>query len=263
MREVVRKAVSSIRSRYSEQITLSDLAAEVFVSPYHFSRVFSSEVGVTPGQYLSAVRFFEAKRLLLTTTLTVSDIVCSVGYNSVGTFTSRFTRAVGMSPTQYRHPEVKRMMLAVSPEFQRLPTPELVRQAERSCGAAGGGSVDCAVELPRSAGRVDFLVGVFADSIPQCAPVAYHTGSASRTVRVTVHDVPEGRWTVIAVACRAGALPLLLGASRQRIAVTRGRTAPVTVRLRDLVPTDPPIAVTLVSRLPSQQSYAAAESTAA
>ncbi len=45
MREVIRQAVSSIRSRYSEPLTLSGLAAEAFVSPYHFSRVFSSEAG--------------------------------------------------------------------------------------------------------------------------------------------------------------------------------------------------------------------------
>jgi len=55
----------------------------MFVSPFHFSRIFAKTVGLTPGRYLTALRLFEAKRLLLSTSLTVSDVVCSVGYSSV------------------------------------------------------------------------------------------------------------------------------------------------------------------------------------
>lgn len=137
---------------------------------------------MTPGQYLSGVRFFEAKRLLLTTSLTVSNSVGRVGYTSVGTFTSKFTRAVGMSPTHYRHPEVRRAMLAISPEFQRLPALDLIRRARSAEGVRrlGAGAVDCAIELPRSAGRVHVLAGLFTDPIPQRAPVAYRAGSGRR-----------------------------------------------------------------------------------
>src|SRR5439155_19448265 len=119
--------------RYFEPITLSALAAEVYVSPFHFSRIFARATGVTPGRFLTAVRLFEAKRLLLTTSLTVSDIVCSVGYSSVGTFTSRFARAVGMTPTQYRDPEVGELLVASAPHFQRLPSLPALRDAGRNC----------------------------------------------------------------------------------------------------------------------------------
>lgn len=121
IRPAVLQAITSIRDRYFESITLADLASEVFISRFHFSRMFADATGVTPGRFLTAVRLFEAKRLLLTTSLNVSDIVCSVGYSSVGTFTSRFSRAVGMTPTQYREPQVAELLVAISPTLQRIP----------------------------------------------------------------------------------------------------------------------------------------------
>ena len=191
---------------------------------------------MTPGQYLSGVRFFEAKRLLLTTSLTVSNSVGRVGYTSVGTFTSKFTRAVGMSPTHYRHPEVRRAMLAISPEFQRLPALDLIRRARTAEGVRrlGAGAVDCAIELPRSAGRVHVLAGLFTDPIPQRAPVAYRAGSGADAAEMAIQNVPAGRWTVIVVACRAGTgpHPRLLGSFRRRVEVTPGHATRVTAVAR-------------------------------
>ena len=71
MHEAVQLAVSIIRTRYHEQLTLEGLASEVFFSPFHFARLFRRNVGMPPGQYLTTVRLFEAKRLLLTTSRTV------------------------------------------------------------------------------------------------------------------------------------------------------------------------------------------------
>ncbi|MFD1151045.1 helix-turn-helix domain-containing protein, partial [Saccharothrix hoggarensis] len=139
LRSAVRQAIACMHENYRETITLGRLAAEVFVSPFHFSRVFAKATGITPGRYLTAVRLFEAKRLLLTTSLTVSDIVCSVGYSSTGTFTSRFTRAVGMTPTQYRDPRVDEMLVALSPNLRRLPALPVLEAARAAAPAAGTG----------------------------------------------------------------------------------------------------------------------------
>jgi AraC-like DNA-binding protein len=51
---------------------------------------------------LSALRLGEAKRLLLITERSVTDICCDLGYNSLGTFTARFTQRVGLSPARLR-----------------------------------------------------------------------------------------------------------------------------------------------------------------
>lgn len=251
MQKSVQQAISSMHSRYFDSMTLKEIASEVFVSPYHFSRIFSRAMGVTPGRYLAAIRLFEAKRLLLTTSLTVSDIVCSVGYNSVGTFTSRFTRAVGMSPTQYRDPGVSRLLVAASADFQRLPTLEAMHEALHGRGPAHptGSSITGTLELPLSAGPVNVLVGVFSSPIPQQAPVAYQALTCSETAELAIHGVPAGRWTVIALARPTGASAetVLIGNIRQPLTVTAGNTATVNLRMRALEPTDPPLAFTLAS----------------
>src|SRR5215813_733454 len=85
MEEAVERAVAVMRSRYPERLSVADLAAEAFFSPFYFSRIFRRELGVSPVQYLTAVRLFEAKRLLQGTSLNVADIACRVGYFGIGT----------------------------------------------------------------------------------------------------------------------------------------------------------------------------------
>ncbi|MGW3993954.1 helix-turn-helix domain-containing protein [Amycolatopsis sp. NPDC004772] len=244
MQLAVQHAISAMRDRYFDPITLGQIAAEVFVSPFHLSRVFAELTGVTPGRYLTAVRLFEAKRLLLTTDLTVADVVCSVGYNSVGTFTSRFTKAVGMTPTQYRSPEVSKLLLAVSPDFHRVPPAEALPGAN-GLPVQGAASMSATVDLPAEAAPANVLVGLFAERIPQCGPVAYAAQAGVGSTRLTISDVPPGRWTVLAVA--EGAESIYLGTVRQPVVVSPGGATKVYLRLRELQLTDPPIAITLAS----------------
>ena len=102
MEALVRRAVTTIRARYEEPLSLDDLARTATMSKFHFLRTFRDITGVTPGRFLSAVRLHEAKRLLLGTGMDVAGVSVQVGYGSLGTFTRRFTECVGMPPTQYR-----------------------------------------------------------------------------------------------------------------------------------------------------------------
>ncbi len=249
MHVAVRRAIGAMHERYQEPITLTDLAAEVFVSPFHFSRLFAKATGVTPGRYLTAVRLFEAKRLLLTSSLTVSDIVCTVGYSSVGTFTSRFTRAVGMTPSQYRDPQVSELLLAIAPHFQRLPSLEALRDAGRGCAGRprGNASITARIDLPIHQQPGNLLVGVFAETIPQCGPVSFTVLQHARSATVTLDNVPPGRWLVMAAAEHPGG-EMSFGALRQPVTVTGDENVPVRVRARALQATDPPIAITLAAR---------------
>ncbi|MDA3646983.1 helix-turn-helix domain-containing protein [Saccharopolyspora indica] len=250
MRQPVEQAISAMRDRYFDPITLQDLAAEVFVSPFHFSRVFAKSTGVTPGRYLTAIRLFEAKRLLVTSSMTVSDIVCSVGYSSVGTFTTRFTKAMGMTPSQYRDPRVRELMLAWAPDFQRFPElgGYVGDRPDVGTGSAAASSITGTVEVPPAIAPASVLVGVFADPIPQCGPVACAVLPSTGSSRVTIPNVPIGRWRVLAVAQPAdGAQPLHLHAVREPVTVSPGRVANVQLRLRPVTPTDPPVAITLAT----------------
>lgn len=100
--DAVGQVVAMIYQQFAEPITVADMARSVRYSRFHFSREFQRATGVTPGRFLTAVRMQEAKRLLLTTSLTVGEVAARVGYSSVGTFSARFKTTVGFSPTTYR-----------------------------------------------------------------------------------------------------------------------------------------------------------------
>lgn len=95
--------LTGVRDRLAEEpLPLSEAAREACLSPFHFHRQFVSAFGQTPHAFAAASRLERAKRLLLTTDLTVSDIVLQVGYESLGSFGTRFVREYGRTPTEFR-----------------------------------------------------------------------------------------------------------------------------------------------------------------
>jgi AraC-like DNA-binding protein len=100
--DLIDEVIKDIYARFNEPITIDDMARAAICSRFHFTRMFQRATGVPPGQFLSAVRIHEAKRLLLSTSLTVKEITARVGYCSVSTFSAKFKETVGLSPTAYR-----------------------------------------------------------------------------------------------------------------------------------------------------------------
>lgn len=98
----VGKALAFMREHLPEAQGLSDHARAASLSPYHFHRVFKSVTGVTPGRFLTSLRLAEAKRLLLYSSMSAGCIGQFVGYLSPGTFTTQFTRLVGLPPRRFR-----------------------------------------------------------------------------------------------------------------------------------------------------------------
>ncbi len=93
-------------ARYAEPLGVDDLAAAAGLSRAHFSRAFKQAFGESPHAYLLTRRLERAASLLRTTDRSVADICLSVGLQSIGSFTTSFGRAFGLSPTAYRaaHP---------------------------------------------------------------------------------------------------------------------------------------------------------------
>jgi AraC-like DNA-binding protein len=93
-------------ARYREPLDVSALARAAHLSPAHFSREFRRAFGEPPHQYLLTRRLERAAALLRNTDRSVADICLTVGLRSIGSFTTSFGRAFGLSPTAYRatHP---------------------------------------------------------------------------------------------------------------------------------------------------------------
>jgi AraC family transcriptional regulator len=250
MHDAVQRAVFIINERYAEPLSLNQLAEETFLSPFHFSRLFHRETGLPPVGYLRSMRLFQAKRLLSTTSMTVAEVVAAVGYRSVGTFTNRFVRATGWTPSRFRDRDVAGLQAAVGPGFRTLPPVELIAAAAavRPRGNRPSGSIAGRIAVPGRAGPVDVLIAVFGSPAPQDAPVACLALTGVRGGDLFLPEVPAGQWHVRALGTPAAGRPgpLVVDLDPHPVTVDPGRTSPVELRLRDPRPTDPPIAFTLV-----------------
>jgi AraC family transcriptional regulator len=180
MDERIDHVIAVMRTSLGERLTLDDLAREARFSKFHFTRLFTRATGLSPLRFLSALRLEEAKRLLLTTRLTVTEISHRVGYDSVGTFTSRFGSSVGVPPKTFRR-------LDGVLEVTDLPA-----------GAAGGGGTVTATVRPPSGVVVGAVhVGLFPTPVPERSPVRCAVLDGPGTCRL--EDVPPGRWFVAAM----------------------------------------------------------------
>ena len=83
-------------------MSLSVLAEEFHLSAQYISQLFKSEIGVNFLAYLTGIRMERARKLLLTTPLSVAEVSEQVGYGDYRVFTKVFTKSEGITPSQYR-----------------------------------------------------------------------------------------------------------------------------------------------------------------
>ena len=96
------RARDLVDSRYAEPLAVADLARTAGLSSAHFSREFRRAFGESPHAYLLTRRLERAAALLRATDRSVTAICFAVGLRSVGSFTTSFARAYGVTPTAYR-----------------------------------------------------------------------------------------------------------------------------------------------------------------
>ncbi len=87
---------------YAQPLDVEALARGVHMSAGHLSREFRRAYGESPYSYLMTRRIERAMALLRRGDLSVTEVCFAVGCSSLGTFSSRFTELVGMSPSTYR-----------------------------------------------------------------------------------------------------------------------------------------------------------------
>ena len=96
------EAAAWIEAHAAENVDLTRAAHVVGLSPFHFLRVFSGVLGVTPHQYLVRARLRRAARLLADDTRPITDVALDVGFGDLSNFVRTFHRAAGISPRGFR-----------------------------------------------------------------------------------------------------------------------------------------------------------------
>ena len=91
-----------VRDHHRSELRIADVAAAVHLTHSHAMTVFRRTVGVTLGQYVTMCRVAEAQRLLLTTSLRVTEIAEEAGFGSLSSFYEHVSEACGMTPRGYR-----------------------------------------------------------------------------------------------------------------------------------------------------------------
>jgi len=242
----VNRVIESMHENLGEQITIDDMARTAMFSKFHFSRIFQRATGVSPGRFLSAIRLQEAKRLLVSTALSVTEISHQVGYASVGTFSSRFRTSVGVSPTTYRR--LGGFTNRICPDARSRITPR------RS--ATIQGNVRSSVGMQPGA----VFLGLFPDRLPQGQPV--RCAVLDQPGAYTLEDVPQGIWYLLAYAGEIESDDDLAFVPAPRGSALVGSVGPITirpetfirpadVRLRRMNAFDPPV---LLALMDEQQS---------
>jgi len=245
------RVVYQMEEKLGEEITIDDLAHAALFSKFHFSRLFQRTTGISPGRFLSALRLERAKHLLVSTSLNVVDISHRVGYASVGTFSSRFSSSVGVSPTTYRRlgGYSHRMVSQRSDIDDRIDSdcsPNTV------CGR---------ILAPHTLRFGPLFVGLFPDPLPQGRPVSCTILPCPGAYQLP--NVPRGSWHLMVYAVPASeeaAGPATNGATRAEprtaprpyvgsvgpIRVRPDHTSrPADVQLHPKRPLDPPVLIAL------------------
>jgi AraC family transcriptional regulator len=239
--EAVKRVIGYMYENLGNEVTIDDMARTAMFSKFHFSRIFHEATGISPGRFLSAIRLQAAKRLLVSTSLTVTDICFNVGYNSVGTFSSRFTSVVGTPPTAYRENGGFVSQIHINRRGNSL--------------AAAPGVIRGNVFTPPDRKSDAIFVGIFPDPIIQSPPIRYKV--LHQAGPYVLEDVPQGTWYALGHSFSVNddrAIPDPVNDDRPPSIAVHGpitvgaRTiiGPIDMKLRPMRIMDPPVLLALL-----------------
>jgi two-component system response regulator YesN len=101
---LIKKAIHILTTRYREDLHLTDIAGELFITPNYLSRLFRQETGKSFVELLSEIRMDNARTLLLSEDrMKIYEVGSAVGYSNPRYFSEWFHKNTGMSPGEYRN----------------------------------------------------------------------------------------------------------------------------------------------------------------
>ncbi len=104
----IRRAVEFMHAQLDRELSLKEIAAASFLSPFHFARLFKKLTGASPHAYLASLRSKRAQLLLAESDYSITEISSRVGYASASHFTKAFRQSTGLTPRAFRKALVSR-----------------------------------------------------------------------------------------------------------------------------------------------------------
>lgn len=98
----IEEVIQYMNAHYQNNITIDDLAAVMHRSTSAFMRIFKKETGMSPGEFLIQIRLERARKLLLATEQSVTDIAFTCGFNSSSHFATTFLKKYKINPRNYK-----------------------------------------------------------------------------------------------------------------------------------------------------------------
>ncbi|QGG58224.1 helix-turn-helix domain-containing protein [Paenibacillus sp. B01] len=241
------QVIDYIQGNLFDPMPLERLAKHISYSPSHFARLFKERTGLTPLYYVSSLRLSRAKDLLLKTEYTIRDISLEIGQQSLGTFTTRFTQRVGLTPSEFRQSRS-----AVGDQARRLQALDswddpTIQASSSPVWSEVSGFVEPVLPFD---GFV--LIGLFAKPIPEGMPI--HGTLLPRPGAFRFTGVRPGTYYLMGttLSWAMGAMDMLLPQTtlrtRARSPIEVGPSSPAPFQhalLYEPRPDDPPILISL------------------
>ena len=241
---MVERVVAAMRAE-TEPLALTDYADIAGLSPYYFNRTFRQIIGIPPGEFATSLRFERAKQMLLQTQASVTEICFEVGYESLGTFSTRFKNLVGVTPATFRNlPEAVAQLDFSKSTFRIDPRHLHIR-----------GRIEGTISLPDNR-KTSMFVGVFPSALAISAPVVGRMVTEAGPFELP--HVPYGTWVLLAASVPQISDPLehllpqqqLLVASSEPFQLHPGQeVANLHLAFRQPHPLEPPVVTALPTLL--------------
>ncbi len=106
----LRRVTDYIREHLDQELTLARLGAAVYMSPYHFARLFQHSTGLPPHRFVVRTRIDRAVTLLVAPGLSIAQISKLVGFRTPSHFSTVFRRLMGVTPREYRAMSLRKVL---------------------------------------------------------------------------------------------------------------------------------------------------------
>ncbi len=237
----VERAIRHMKEHLPEPLDLDAISRIAAISKFHLVRVFDELTGITPHHFLACLRMQQAKKLLLSSESSITEVCMKVGYSSLGTFSKTFSSLVGVSPQEFR----------TMPK--RLTAKQFATAIWRYLAARrkiSGPLLEGEVEGPARPRGFTF-VGAFTKGVPQGVPYSGTVMVKHGIFRIERPTIPEFHLMAVLIPFAASLtdmvsdIPVSLVASLRVQDNEIGKPIKPRLRLRPLRPTDPPIVLAL------------------